>query len=246
MRGPSVTPVAAEFSGAVNAFFAMLRATWRRNATNIMSADHEKPMGEPAQLERGLGLVEATSLNMTFMVGIGPFVVIPFVIQAMHGPLSLVAWAAGALLAAFDGCIWAELGAAMPQAGGSYVYLREAYGPGRWGRLISFLYIWQTIFQGPLSIASGALGFANYSAYLTAKSNRVAAFLKTFGTHAPNAIAVVVILLIVLLLYRRIAQIGKISVVFSVVVIGTILWIIWGGVTHFDAQRVFDFSITPR
>ena len=182
---------------------------------------------------------------MTFMVGIGPFVVIPFVIQAMHGPLSLVAWAAGALLAAFDGCIWAELGAAMPQAGGSYVYLREAYGPGRWGRLMSFLYIWQTIFQGPLSIASGALGFANYSAYLTAKSSRVAAFLKTFGTHAPNAIAVVVIVLIVLLLYRRITQIGKISVVFSVVVIGTILWIIWGGATHFDAHRVFDFSGAP-
>src|ERR1700722_12976872 len=202
-------------------------------------------MSERVQLERGLGLVEATSLNMTFMVGIGPFVVIPFVIQAMHGPLSLVAWAAGALLAALDGCIWAELGAAMPQAGGSYVYLREAYGPGRWGRLISFLYIWQTIFQGPLSIGSGALGFANYSAYLTAKSSRVAAFLKTFGSHAPNAIAVVVILLIVLLLYRRIAQIGKISVVFSVVVVGTILWIIWGGATHFDAHRVFDFSGAP-
>ena len=116
----------------------MLSATFGTNA-----------MTESVQLERGLGLLEATSLNMTFMVGIGPFVVIPFVIQAMHGPLSLVAWAAGALLAALDGCVWAELGAAMPQAGGSYVYLREAYGPGRWGRLISFLYIWQTIFQGP-------------------------------------------------------------------------------------------------
>ncbi len=74
-------------------------------------------MNDANKLERGLGLVEATSLNMTFMVGIGPFVVIPFVIQAMGGPGSLLAWAAGALLAVFDGCIWAELGAAMPQAG---------------------------------------------------------------------------------------------------------------------------------
>ncbi len=131
-------------------------------------------MSETAKLERGLGLVEATSLNMTFMVGIGPFVVIPFVIQAMGGPGSLVAWAAGAILAVFDGCIWAELGAAMPEAGGSYVYLREAYGKERWGRLISFLYIWQTLFQGPLSIASGALGFATYSSYLVAKSPRAA------------------------------------------------------------------------
>ena len=129
-------------------------------------------MSEPEKLERGLGLIEATSLNMTFMVGIGPFVVIPFVIQAMGGPGSLLAWAAGAALAIFDGCIWAELGAAMPQAGGSYVYLREAYGAERWGRLLSFLYIWQTLFQGPLSIASGALGFATYSRYLLAKSSR--------------------------------------------------------------------------
>ena len=123
-------------------------------------------MSEPQKLERGLGLIEATSLNMTFMVGIGPFVVIPFVIQAMGGTESLLAWAAGAVLAAFDGCIWAELGAAMPEAGGSYVFLREAYGPARWGRLLAFLYIWQTLFQGPLSIASGRSGLRTYSAYL--------------------------------------------------------------------------------
>ena len=92
-------------------------------------------MSETEQLERGLGLVEATSLNMTFMVGIGPFVVIPFVIQAMRGPLSLLAWAAGALLAALDGCVWAELGAAMPQAGGSYVYLARSVRAGALGRL---------------------------------------------------------------------------------------------------------------
>ena len=131
-------------------------------------------MASSEQLERSLGLTEATALNMTFMVGIGPFVVIPIVLQAMGGPQSLLAWVLGALLAVFDGCVWAELGAAMPQAGGSYVFLREAYGPLRWGKLMSFLYIWQTLFQGPLSIASGALGFANYSEYLTSKSSPVA------------------------------------------------------------------------
>ncbi|MGA2509218.1 MAG: APC family permease [Candidatus Acidiferrales bacterium] len=199
-------------------------------------------MSEPEKLERGLGLVEATSLNMTFMVGIGPFVVIPLVIQAMGGAGSLLAWAAGALLALFDGCIWAELGAAMPQAGGSYVYLREAYGPERWGRLLSFLFIWQTLFQGPLSIASGALGFATYSRYLWERSHWLSAVLGALGKHGDNAIAAGVIILVVFLLYRRITEIGRISVVFSVVVIGTILWIVWGGATHFDAQRVFDFS----
>jgi fructoselysine transporter len=207
----------------------------------------DKRVSEPEKLERGLGLLEATSLNMTFMVGIGPFVVIPFVIHAMHGgALSLVAWAAGAVLAACDGCIWAELGAAMPQAGGSYVFLREAYGPRRWGHLLAFLYIWQTLFQGPLSIASGALGFADYSGYLVEKSSRLGAGLGTAGGmlsgREKNLIAAAVVVLIVVLLYRRITEIGKISLVFSVVVIGTILWIIWGGAGHFDAHRVFDFS----
>src|SRR5579862_997443 len=97
-------------------------------------------MDSPAKLERSLGLIEATSLNITFMVGIGPFVVIPLVLQAMNGPQALLAWVLGAALALVDGCVWAELGAAMPQAGGSYVFLREAYGPARWGRLMSFLY----------------------------------------------------------------------------------------------------------
>jgi len=202
----------------------------------------ENSLSETEELERGLGLVEATSLNMTFMVGIGPFVVIPFVIQAMGGPGSLLAWAAGALLAVFDGCIWAELGAAMPQAGGSYVYLREAYGAQRWGRLMSFLYIWQTLLQGPLSIASGALGFATYSRYLVEKSSRATGIVGAFGTHGNNAIAGAIIVLVVVLLYRRITEIGRISVVFSVIVVGTILWIIYGGAAHFDVRRVFDFS----
>jgi amino acid transporter len=199
-------------------------------------------MQETEKLERGLGLIEATSLNMTFMVGIGPFVVIPFVIQAMGGPGSLLAWTAGAALALFDGCIWAELGAAMPEAGGSYVYLREAYGTERWGRLLSFLYIWQTLFQGPLSIASGALGFATYSRYLSEKSFRLSEILGFLGTHGDNVIAGAVVLVVVFLLYRRITEIGRISVVFSVIVVGTILWIVWGGARHFDAHRVFDSS----
>jgi fructoselysine transporter len=201
-------------------------------------------MSEEQKLERGLGLVEATSLNMTFMVGIGPFVVIPLVVQAMGGAGSLVAWAAGGLLALFDGCVWAELGAAMPRAGGSYVYLREAYGAERWGRLLSFLYIWQTLFQGPLSVASGALGFADYSAYFTARSQHVAGIVGALGSHSKNVIAGLIVVLVVVLLYRRISDIGRISVVFSAIVIGTILWIIWGGATHFNAQRVFESSGT--
>ena len=103
---------------------------------------------QPA-LERGLGLKEAVALNMIEIVGIGPFVVSSLVIKAMGGPQALVAWLAGALLATLDGFVWSELGAAMPKAGGTYVFLREAYGPARWGRLMSFLFVWQTFVQPP-------------------------------------------------------------------------------------------------
>src|SRR5882762_7501618 len=84
-------------------------------------------------LERGLGLKEAVALNMIEIVGIGPFVVSGIVIQKMGGPQALLAWLAGAVLATLDAFVWSELGAAMPKAGGSYVFLREAYGPLRWG-----------------------------------------------------------------------------------------------------------------
>ena len=198
-------------------------------------------MSKPETLERGLGLLEATSLNLTFMVGIGPFIVIPLVVRGMGGPQSLLAWVVGAGLALMDGCVWAELGAAMPHAGGSYVFLREAYGPGRWGRMMSFLYIWQTLFQGPLSVASGAIGFAGYSSYLVGKSGWLTKLARPFGTHTESAIAVAAVLLAVVLLYRRIATIGKISIALCVIVVGTILWLIYGGVTHFNLGLLLRF-----
>ncbi len=198
-------------------------------------------LDDTEKLERGLGLIEATSLNVTFMVGIGPFVVIPLVVQAIGGPQSLIAWVIGAALALMDGCVWAELGASMPQAGGSYIFLREAYGPGRWGKLMSFLYIWQTLFQGPLSIASGALGFAGYSSYLIGKSGGAGRLFQPFGTHTESLIASAAIVGAVILLYRRIATIGKISIALCIVVVGTILWLIFGGATHFDRRLVLTF-----
>src|SRR3977135_3725000 len=95
---------------------------------------------EKNSLKCGMRLKKAVALNIIEMVGIGPFVVIPLVIKAMGGPQALLAWVAGAALALLDGFVWSELGAAMPLAGGSYVFLREAYGPGRLGRLMSFLF----------------------------------------------------------------------------------------------------------
>ena len=188
---------------------------------------------EPASgiaLERGLGLKEAVALNMIEIVGIGPFVVSSLVIKAMGGPQALIAWLAGAVLATLDAFVWSELGAAMPKAGGTYVFLREAYGPGRWGRLMSFLFVWQTFIQAPLSVSSAAIGFSEYARYLY-PLNRWEAKALSGG----------LVILLVVLLYRRITTIGKISVLLWVGVVGTMLWLIWGGIRHFNASVAFDF-----
>ncbi|HUX93914.1 MAG TPA: amino acid permease [Ignavibacteriaceae bacterium] len=189
-------------------------------------------MGEKlhTKLERGLGLKEATALNMIDMIGIGPFIVLPIVIKEMNGPQSMLAWVLGALLAFMDGFVWSELGAAMPGAGGSYVFLKEIYGPKSWGKLFSFLLIWQTIFQAPLVVASGAIGFSQYFTFLFPLS---AAWQKI--------VSGLLVIAIVVLLYRRIATVGKISLFLWIGVIATMLWLIFGGATHFNPKLAFDF-----
>ena len=199
-------------------------------ATESGRAGAPVPQNPAPELERALGLKEAVALNMIDMIGIGPFVVSPLVIRAMGGPQALLAWTAGAVLALLDGFIWSELGAALPRAGGSYVFLREAYGPGKWGRLMSFLFVWQTLIQAPLVIASGAIGFSQYASYL-----------HPFTAYEQKAISGAVVLLLIALLYRRISTIGKISVLLWIGVIGTMIWLIAGGVTHFNAKMAFSF-----
>ena len=116
--------------------------------------------------ERRLGLLQATAINMTDMVGIGPFITLPMVIGMMNGPYFLYAWLAGAFLSFVDAMVWSELGAAFPKAGGSYNFLKETYGKEGLGKMMSFLFVWQTAIQAPLVVASGAIGFAQYLTYL--------------------------------------------------------------------------------
>jgi basic amino acid/polyamine antiporter, APA family len=205
-------------------------------------------------LIRGMGLLSATALNMIDMIGVGPFITMPLVLAAMGGPQALLGWIAGALLAVCDGLGSAELGAALPGSGGSYTYLREIYGPQKWGRLISFLFIWQLSFSAPLSIASGCIGLVGYAAYYwpglqtvyAARSSALrlpwAGPLQVNWVVTPGtALAIVICYLTVFLLYRRITQIGRLSRILWFVVMGTIGWIIFAGLTHFSAQRAFDF-----
>ena len=222
---------------------------------NQQAAMLRQTAGEASpQLIRGMGLWSATSLNMLDMIGVGPFITMPLIVSAMGGPQAMLGWFLGAGFAICDGLVWAELGAAMPGSGGSYRYLKEIYGPNTLGRLVSFLFIWQLSFSAPLSIASGCLGLAGYAAYfwpglehvylshsasmaIPLVGNLQVSWVATTGT----LVAVGMCLLAMILLYRRITVIGRLSTLLWVVVMGTMGWIIFAGLTHFHARQVFDF-----
>ena len=157
---------------------------------------------------------------MIDMVGIGPFVVMPIVISYFHNGLFLWAWIFGAITAFVDAMIWSELGAAYPLAGGTYNFLRIGFGD-KWGRLMSFLFVWQTSIQAPLVVASGAIGFAQYLSYIM-----------HLNFWEQKLVSAGIVLIVFLLLYRRIEAIGKISVVLWAVVVLTVFWIILSGLTH--------------
>jgi APA family basic amino acid/polyamine antiporter len=218
-----------------------------------MTISRESPPSPKPQLVRGIGLGSATALNMIDMIGVGPFITIPLIVTAMGGPQAMLGWIFGAVLAVCDGLVWAELGAAMPGSGGSYRYLKEIYGPQKLGRLISFLFIWQLSFSAPLSIASGAVGLSQYAAFFWPRLEVVWS-TRTWALHLPligtlqltwvampaTFLAIGVCALTAFLLYRRITAIARLTKVLWAGVMGTIGWIIFAGLTHFNAHQAFD------
>jgi amino acid transporter len=130
-----------------------------------------------------------------------------------------------------DGMVWSELGAAMPGSGGSFRYLRDAFGAARFGRLMAFLFVWQFVLSGPLEIASGYIGFAQYASYIW----------KGLTRNGVIALVTVVGIINIALLYRRIHSIAKITVSLWVGTLITVLAVIVTGALHFDPRLAFDF-----
>src|SRR5262249_26920677 len=183
------------------------------------------------RLIRHFGTLQATALNMSNMIGIGPFLTIPLLISALGGPQAMLGWLFALLIVIPDGMVWSELGAAMPGSGGSYVYLREGFGRETFGRLMGFLFIWQFILSGPLEIASGYIGFTQYLGYIWKDISR------------PQYLAVIIVLGVVniALLYRRITFIGKLTVSLWIGTILTTLAVIITGALNFKPSLAFDF-----
>jgi amino acid transporter len=191
----------------------------------MVNTDQQTPT-----LERRIGLGSAVSLNVMNMIGVGPFITLPLVVAAMGGSQAILGWLLGAAIALCDGLVWAELGAAMPEAGGSYAFLREMYGRDGAGRWISFLYIWQLGFSAPLSIASGCIGLAEYASYLWPVLN-----VSFLGGHVNlvSLLAAGTCALAVALLYRNLTAIARMAWVMMGGVLLTIGAVIVAGATHF-------------
>jgi amino acid transporter len=188
-------------------------------------------MSEREPLSRRFGLLPATALNMTNMIGIGPFITIPLLMSALGGPQAMIGWLVALVIVICDGMVWSELGAAMPGSGGSFGYLREGYGPNKLGRLMGFLFVWQFVLSGPLEIASGYIGFSQYLGYIWK------------GITARQTMLVVAVIgaINVALLYRRIKSIATLTVILWAGTILTVIGVVVTGAMHFNAKIAFDF-----
>jgi amino acid transporter len=179
---------------------------------------------------RRVGQFQATAINMSQMCGIGPFVTIPLMVAAFGGPQAVIGFVAGAVLALADGLVWAELGAAMPGSGGSYVYLRQAF-QYRTGRLMPFLFVWTAMLFIPLIMSTGVVGFVQYLGYLAPH----------LGQTAGDLIGLGIIALVVILLWRGIENIARITAVMWTVMIASVVLVIVAAATHFSAHLAFTY-----
>lgn len=185
-----------------------------------------------------MGPWSATALNMSNMIGVGPFITLPILTTAMGGPQALLGWAVALLITIPDAMVWSELGAAQPGSGGTYRWLREGFGRETWGRLMSFLFLWQLILSGPLEIGSGYVGFMQYLNYLWPGVLDAHGHVSGKG----GCVLVVVGLIIIALLWRRIGSIAKLTLVGWVGVIVCVGMALVCGLSHFDAGKAFDWG----
>jgi amino acid transporter len=199
-------------------------------ATNAASATAHPPAEHQGHFHRSIGSFSAIAINMTQMCGIGPFITIPIMVATMGGPQAIIGWIVGALLAMADGLIWSELGAAMPGAGGSYLYLRQAF-QYRSGKLMPFLFAWTAMISIPLIMSTGVIGMVQYLGYFFPNMNWFEIHLLGLGVTA----------LLVVALYRRIESTRYLVTGLWIVMLVTVLLTIAACYSHFNAALAFTY-----
>jgi amino acid transporter len=206
---------------------------------NQTASEASSDLPREPHFKRSLGLLPATAINMTQMCGIGPFITIPLAIAAMHGPQAMIGWIIGAILVMADGLVWAELGAAMPGAGGTYLYLREAF-QYRTGKLMPFLFVWTAMIFIPLIMSTGVIGMLDYLGYyfpnFTAANIGATKYWLVRGAMSTAIVAVVVFAL-----YRNVKDVGRLATALWIIMFVTVAAVILASFTHFDPKLAFTF-----
>lgn len=191
---------------------------------------HTARPSRDGNFHRSIGLFSGTAINMTQMCGIGPFITIPLMVAVMGGPQAVVGWIAGAILAVADGMVWAELGAAMPGSGGTYVYLREAF-QYRTGKLMPFLFIWTVLLTIPLLMSTGIIGMVEYLEF----------FFPHLRWWAVRLISLAATGLVTWLLYRRIESIRAITIALWVIMLLSVVGVSAAGFSDFHSSYAFTY-----
>jgi len=193
----------------------------------------DQPKTNKPDLLRELGASQAIAVVVGTIIGSGIFLV-PAEMTRDVGSARLVflAWIVGGLLSLFGALTYAELGAMKPQAGGEYVYVRDAYGP-----LPAFLYAWTWfVIAKPASVASITVGLVRILgtfprlAFFSDRMITVVPFSVTYG----QMVAIAATLLISLLNYLGIKKAGEFQLVFTLLKVAMVLGIVvvgfgWGG-----------------
>ena len=181
-------------------------------------------------LLRELGVAEASSVVVGTIIGSGIFLVPAEMMQAVgSAKLVYLAWLIGGLLSLFGALTYAELGAMKPQAGGEYVYVRDAYGP-----LAGFLYAWTWfLLAKPASIATITTGLVRILGTFSLFSFFSAALVRhPFPITYGQLVAVVATVLISLLNYVGIRKAAEFQLVFTILKIAIILAIVFIGFSY--------------
>jgi APA family basic amino acid/polyamine antiporter len=203
------------------------------------------------KLIRQLGLFDSTMMMMGIVIGSGIFLTTGIMAKSIPSAgLILLAWIIGGLVILAGALTYAELGAAMPDAGGQYVYLREAYGP-----LFGFLFGWKLFLVNMTgSIAALGVAFAVYFGYFFPSlstqrelfGTTICVFGKSFvySVSAGQIVAVLIILIFSLFNYIGVVFGKTIQNVLTVIKIATMLAIIVFGLTLGKGNPI-DFSLNP-
>ena len=204
----------------------------------------------PAELKRDLGPWAAASIVVGTVIGSGIFLVPKTMIQRAGSPhMVFVAWVAGGLLSLAGALSYAELAAALPEAGGEYAFLREAYGP-MWG----FLYSWTQMWVAKSgSIATLATGFFVYLSNFYAPLDTVFYSLPLpLGPHGGplelrygQLFAIALILLLGWLNYYGVKLGGHVQVTVTVVKVALIAMIILSGLLLGHAHAPSSAPVAP-